>query len=120
MGSMTRRHRTEVLLVAAIVIMFAFYVRWEYRPFEFERHVNVFEDTYGVDVGEPGRWFSAWALGDGQAYALIATDPGGEPSRKESTRQATDSPGPGTAGRLGPSRWASLVSFPTRWRLSVP
>lgn len=75
---MLRRHRTEIILVAAIVVLIAFYARWEYKPFFFERHVNVFEERYGVEVGDPGPWFAAWALGDGQAYALIAADPSGK------------------------------------------
>lgn len=41
-------------------------------------HVEVSEQKYEFEVGEPGKWFTAWSLGDGQAYAMIAADPSGE------------------------------------------
>ncbi|MFP3881061.1 MAG: hypothetical protein ACLFWH_01940 [Actinomycetota bacterium] len=74
---MTRKHRLEIALVVLIVITAAFYLRWDVIPSFPERHVDAFEENYEVDVGDPGRWFSAWALGDGQAYALIGVDPTG-------------------------------------------
>ncbi len=75
---MLRRHRFEIFLVAAIVLVTAGFVRWQYIPTFADRHVEVAEQKYGFDVGEPGKWFSAWSLGDGQAYAMIAVDPSGE------------------------------------------
>lgn len=74
---MTRRHRVEIVLVVGVVALLAFLIRWEYKPAFYEQHVVSFEAEYGVEVGEPGPWFSAWALGDGQAYALIAIDSSG-------------------------------------------
>ncbi len=75
---MIRKHRFEIALVVLIVLTVAFYVRWDAIPVFPDRHIASFEETYGVDVGEPGPWFSAWALGDGQAYALIGVDPTGQ------------------------------------------
>jgi hypothetical protein len=77
-GKSVSRIRRELLLVVAIVVVVALYVRWEAIPVFPDHHVAGFEETYGVDVGDPGRWFSAWALGDGQAYALIGIDPTGQ------------------------------------------
>jgi hypothetical protein len=78
MKAMPREHRLEIILVALIVIVTAVSVRWAYIPSFPERHVAVSEEKYGYEVGDPGPWFSAWSLGDGQAYALIALDPSGK------------------------------------------
>jgi hypothetical protein len=75
---MIRKHRFEIVLVVLIVLTVALYVRWDFIPVFPDRHIAGFEETYGVDVGDPGRWFSAWALGDGQAYALVGIDPTGQ------------------------------------------
>lgn len=75
---MIRKHRLEIVLVVLIVLTVALYVRWDFIPVFPDRHVAGFEETYGVEVGDPGRWFSAWALGDGQAYALVGVDPTGQ------------------------------------------
>lgn len=64
--------------MGAIVLLTAVFVRWQYIPTFADRHVEVAEQKYEFDVGEPGKWFSAWSLGDGQAYAMIAADPSGE------------------------------------------
>ena len=74
---MPRRYRLEIILVVAIVAVVAVYVRWAYIPSFSDRHVEISEEKYDFDVGEPGPWFSAWSLGDGQAYVLIALDPTG-------------------------------------------
>jgi hypothetical protein len=77
-GWMLRRYQPEIVLVTALVVVSAFYARLEYIPSFADRHVAVAEEKYGFDVGEPGPWFSAWSLGDGQAYAMIAVDPTGD------------------------------------------
>lgn len=74
---MLRKHRLEIVLVAAIALTTAFYVRASYIPSFSDRHVDVAEQKYDYDVGEPGSWFSAWSLGDGQAFVMIALDPSG-------------------------------------------
>ena len=28
-------------------------------------------EKYDLDFGEPSRWFSAWSVGDGQAFAVV-------------------------------------------------
>ncbi len=61
----------------AVVVALGFLVRLAYIPTFGERHVEVAEQKYGIDVGDPSGWFSAWSIGDGQAYAMIAVDPTG-------------------------------------------
>jgi hypothetical protein len=72
------RYRLEVALVAAIVFVAGLGLRWIAIPTWADRHVAVAEEKYDFEVGQPGPWFSAWSLGDGQAYALIALDPTGD------------------------------------------
>ena len=74
---MTVDRRLEYALVVLIVVVGAFYARAEYIPPFAERHVEIAEKKYDLDVGDPGPWFSAWSIGDGQAFAVIATDPTG-------------------------------------------
>lgn len=74
---MPSRHRLEIILAAAVVVLGALWVRAIYVPPFADRQVTASEERYHFDVGEPGEWFSAWSLGDGQAYVLIALDPSG-------------------------------------------
>lgn len=69
--------RLEVVLVSLIMIVGAFYARVEYIPPFAERHVELAEEKYDLDLADPNPWFSAWAIGDGQAFAVIAADPSG-------------------------------------------
>lgn len=69
--------RLEIVLATAVLLLGALWVRAIYVPSFADRHVAASEDRYHFDVGEPGDWFSAWSLGDGQAYVLIALDPSG-------------------------------------------
>jgi hypothetical protein len=108
--------RGELLLVIAIVVVVALYVRWDAIPVFPDRHIAGFEETYGVNVGDPGPWFSAWALGDGQAYALIGIDPTGQTLAEGSARRVTGSPGRATAGQRGLSPWGNRSWFRTPWR----
>jgi len=78
MKTMLSRHRLEVALVSAVVVLAAFWVRFEYIPPFPDRQIEVSESKYGFDVGEPSQWFSAWSVGDGQAYVMIALDPTGQ------------------------------------------
>ena len=74
---MPKKYRLEILLVVVIALLMSVYVRARYIPSFSERHVAVAEDKYDYDIGEPGPWFSAWSLGDGQAFVMIALDPTG-------------------------------------------
>ncbi len=74
---MIRERRLEITLVAIIVVLGAFYARAAYIPTWADRHVEVAAEKLNLDVGEPTKWFSAWSIGDGQAYAVIAADPSG-------------------------------------------
>ena len=60
-----------------IVVLGAVLVRSEWIPPFAERHVEVAAESYELDLGEPNRWLSAWSIGDGQAFAVIAADPTG-------------------------------------------
>lgn len=101
----------EIVLVCVIVVLAAVYVRWAYIPSFSDRHVQVSEERLDFDVGEPGPWFSAWSLGDGQAYVLIALDPtGGKLSQEVSAAgYRFIRAGHGWAGwafSLGRAKWA--------------
>ncbi len=74
---MARQRRLEIAILIAIVALVALWARHSYIPTFHDRHVEVSEQKYNFDVGNPGPWFSAWSLGDGQAYVLIALDPTG-------------------------------------------
>ena len=77
-GSMLREHRLEVALVVAIVLVTALGVRASYQPQDPIGQVEVVESLYDLDLDDPHPWFTAWTLGDGQAYALIAADVSGQ------------------------------------------
>lgn len=76
-------YRFEILVVTAIVTLTAVYVRAEYIPPYAERHVAIAAEKYDLEVGSPGPWFSAWSVGDGQAFAVIAADPTGKKLSQE-------------------------------------
>jgi hypothetical protein len=67
----------EVMIVSAIVLIAALGVRTVYQPIDPQGAIDRVEEIYDLDIGSPHPWFTAWALGDGQAYALIAADPSG-------------------------------------------
>ena len=67
----------EVVMVLAIAALIAFYARSEYVPPFAERHVEAAAEKYDLDIAPVSEWFSAWSIGDGQAFAVIAADPSG-------------------------------------------
>lgn len=69
--------RRETYLVLAIVIFSAILGRAAFVPASPAGVVTASENYYSYEVGDPGAWFSAWAMGDGQSFALIAIDPTG-------------------------------------------
>ena len=77
MSNLARREhtRTELLLAAAILVLAALSFRYAWLPHNPEAVLKDAADTWGLPVEDTARWFSNWALGDGQAYAIIATDP---------------------------------------------
>ena len=74
---MAREHRIEIVLVVVIVLTASLGVRAAYIPLAYEQHVERAAQTLDLSLGEPSKWFSAWSVGDGQAYAVIAADPSG-------------------------------------------
>lgn len=73
----TQDLRLEILLATLIVVAGALSVREAFIPPFPERQVVLAGEKYDLDLGEPNRWFSAWSVGDGQAFAVIAADPAG-------------------------------------------
>ena len=65
----------ELTIVVGIVLLAAFYARSEYIPPWAERNLEIAEEKWELPVSDVGPWFSAWTLGDGQAFAVIAADP---------------------------------------------
>lgn len=63
------------MIVSAIVLIAAMGVRTVYQPTDPQGAIDRVEEKYDLEIGSPHPWFTAWALGDGQAYALIAADP---------------------------------------------
>ena len=104
---MLKEHRLEIVLAGAIVVMGAFYARAVYIPTWADRHVEVASEKLNLEFGDPSRWFSAWSIGDGQAYAVIAADPSGvklgqeikEPAYRFS-RKGLNRPGIGDCSNL--------------------
>jgi hypothetical protein len=72
---MRREHRFEIVVVSLIVLSTAFYVRAEYVPPWAERNLEIAEEKWDLPVSGVSAWFAAWTLGDGQAFALVASDP---------------------------------------------
>lgn len=75
---MPTSRRLEFGLILAVVVFTTLYMRADSIPQFSSQHIDVSETRYSYDVGDPGPWFSAWSLGDGQAYVLIAVDPTGK------------------------------------------
>jgi hypothetical protein len=75
MMSMQSEHRFEVVAISVIVLLTAFYVRAEYIPPWAGENLKIAEEKWDLPVSGVSAWFSAWTLGDGQAFAVIAADP---------------------------------------------
>lgn len=75
---MTRGSRIEIVLITVIVLVASIGVRIAYQPGDAVAPIERAESLYHLDLGEPHPWFTAWAMGDGQAYALIAADASGQ------------------------------------------
>ena len=67
--------RVEIALAAVLVVVLALVFRAVWLPISWDLHLAAMEDRWGLSVTGVGRWFSAWTLGDGQAFAVIAADP---------------------------------------------
>lgn len=74
---MKRPQRLELILVILVVAAGALYARAAYIPPFADRHVSLASERYDTEFGSPPKWFSAWAIGDGVVYAVIAADPSG-------------------------------------------
>ncbi len=65
----------EVWFVGVSLALTAVLYRYAWIPDSWTSILENFERTTGLDVGGVGAWFSGWATGDGQTFALIAADP---------------------------------------------
>ncbi len=67
--------RLEVWLVGIVLAAVALLYRYAWIPDSWQEVLHHAEVSGGLALGRVGRWFSAWAAGDGQAFAVIAADP---------------------------------------------
>jgi hypothetical protein len=65
----------EAWVVGIGLVLIALVYRYSWIPGSWETLLRDIETSIGLPVSGVGRWFSAWAAGDGQAFAVIAVDP---------------------------------------------
>lgn len=70
-----RANTREIVYVAAATVVIALLCRYAWIPFDPQAALNRAAEIWGLVVTDAGAWFSAWSLGDGQAFAVIASDP---------------------------------------------
>ena len=75
MDASARAHRREIWLAAIALAVLALAYRYAWIPGPWEEGLQFARDEWRIAVGEVGRWFSAWTIGDGQLFAVIAGDP---------------------------------------------
>lgn len=68
-------YRREIVIVGVGVVIIAVLSRYAWLPVNPELALENAAAKWQIQVEGVGRWFSAWALGDGQAFAVIAADP---------------------------------------------
>jgi len=71
----SRALRLEIWLAALALAVLAVAYRYAWTPGPWEEGLQFARDEWRIAVGEVGRWFSAWTIGDGQLFAVIAADP---------------------------------------------
>lgn len=74
---MAAPRRIELILAILVVVSGALFARAAYIPPFPDRHVALASERYDTEFGAPSEWFSAWSVGDGVVYAVIAADPTG-------------------------------------------
>jgi hypothetical protein len=74
---MNQKHvpRREIWLVALLVVITAVWCRYVWIPGPWREGLQFADDVWRIPVTGVGKWFSAWTVGDGQAFAVIAADP---------------------------------------------
>jgi len=65
----------EIWLVGLALVVVALVYRHSWIHVSWEGPLDRIQDVVGLQVNGVGRWFSAWATGDGQAFAIMAADP---------------------------------------------
>lgn len=74
----SRVSKLEIALVSLAVLGLALVYRYAWISPHWESHLAGAQATWDIPVDGVGRWFSAWTIGDGQAFAVIASDPLGQ------------------------------------------
>jgi hypothetical protein len=64
--------------VGAIVVVACCLCVFVWVPANWEQGLARAESAWDLPVSEVGPWFSGWTFGDGQAFAVVATDPLGD------------------------------------------
>lgn len=72
---LARAPRREVWFVGGAFVFTAILYRYAWIPDAWESVLQQMERTAGLPVADVEAWFSTWAAGDGQTFALIASDP---------------------------------------------
>jgi len=67
--------RREIWVAAAAAAILALAYRYAWIPGPWEEGLQFARDEWRIAVGDVGRWFSGWTIGDGQLFAVIAADP---------------------------------------------
>jgi len=73
----SQSRRREIWIVGVTLGVAALLYRYAWIPVDWEVGLARAERIWGLPVTDVGKWFSGWAAGDGQAYAVIAADPFG-------------------------------------------
>jgi len=71
----SRTLRLEIGLAALALAVLAIAYRYAWTPGPWEEGLQFARDEWRIAVGDVGFWFSAWTIGDGQLFAVIASDP---------------------------------------------
>jgi len=84
----SRALRLEIGLAALALAVLAVAYRYAWTPGPWEEGLQFARDEWRIAVGDVGRWFSAWTIGDGQLFAVIASDPLGLDEGREMIQPA--------------------------------
>jgi hypothetical protein len=71
----SRAPRREVWVVGMSLAVAALLYRYAWIPGPWEDGLQFAEQAWRLPVVGVGKWFSAWTIGDGQTFAVIAADP---------------------------------------------
>lgn len=70
-----RALRWEIGIFGVALVVVALIYRYTWIHVSWQAPLERIHDVVGLPVQGVGRWFSAWAAGDGQTFAIMASDP---------------------------------------------